>query len=148
MTISDMCRSKIFLTARRCIGSPFRHQGRHPEYGLDCIGLIVYVARELGLSHFDVTEYKRIPAPEAISRYAAMAAYPEKPRSEMVPGDIVILRFGRYLEHAAILSDRGIIHACEKYGGVVEHRLDRDWRARIILAYSFPAFPENHKEVI
>lgn len=95
-----------------------------------------------------MADYRKIPAHEAISRYAIVAAYPEKPLTDMAPGDIVILKFGRYIEHAAILSDRGIIHACEKYGGVVEHRLDRDWRARIILAYSFPAFPENHKEEI
>jgi len=138
MTISDLHRQKIFLTARDCVGSPFRHQGRDPASGLDCVGLIVFVVRTLNPGAFDYKGYKRIPGREAISRYAGMAGFLKKPMARMAAGDVVILRFGRYLEHAAILSDRGIIHACEKYGRVVEHGLDPEWRSRIISVHSFP----------
>ncbi|VAV88851.1 hypothetical protein MNBD_ALPHA02-85 [hydrothermal vent metagenome] len=138
MTISDLHRQKIFLTARACVGSPFRHQGRDRASGLDCVGLIVHVAKTLNPAAFDFTGYKKIPGREAISRYARMAGFGEKPTAHMMAGDAVILRFGRYLEHAAILSDRGIIHACEKYGRVVEHGLDAHWRSRIISVHSFP----------
>ncbi|NOZ66884.1 MAG: hypothetical protein GXP00_10395 [Alphaproteobacteria bacterium] len=138
MTISDLHRQKIFLAARDCVDSPFRHQGRDRASGLDCVGLIVHVAKTLNLGAFDYKGYKRIPGREAISRYAAMAGFLKKPMARMAAGDVVILRFGRYLEHAAILSDRGIIHACEKYGRVVEHGLDPEWRSRIISVHSFP----------
>jgi len=138
MTISDLPRQKIFLAARDCVGSPFRHQGRDPASGLDCVGLIVHVAKTLNLEAFDYKGYKKIPGREAISRYARLAGFVAKPMAHMAAGDVVILRFGRYLEHAAILSDRGIIHACEKYGRVVEHGLDAHWRSRIISVHSFP----------
>jgi len=138
-----MPQTEIFLTARRCVGCRFRHQGRRPDYGLDCIGLIIHVARTLGLSDFDRTDYKKIPGRRAISRYAGMAGYPERRVADMMPGDIVIMRFGQAMEHAAIMSDRGVIHACEKYGKVVEHRLDDEWRARIIAVYSFPAVSKD-----
>ncbi len=140
MTICDLHRKKIFLTARACVGAGFRHQGRNPAQGLDCVGLIVYVAKALGLSDFDLTDYKKIPGKEAITRHVTAAGYPEHPKADMRPGDVLILRFGRYLEHSAIVSDRGIIHACEKYGGVVEHGLDEEWRSRIISVHSFPEF--------
>jgi len=140
MTICDLHRRRIFLTARTCVGRPFRHQGRRPGSGLDCVGLIVHVAKALGLSGFDVMDYKRIPGRKAISRYAGAAGFEEQSKAAMMPGDVLILRFGRYIEHSAIVSDRGIIHACETYGKVVEHALDEEWRSRIISVYSFPDF--------
>ena len=147
MTICDLPSQRIFLTARRCVGSPFRHQGRVPEQGLDCVGLIVYVSKVLGLGAFDRAVYKKIPGREAISRYAGMAGFKRLPKTSIRPGNVVILKFGRCLEHAAIVSDRGIIHACEKYGKVVEHGLDEAWRFRIISVYSFPAPLGKYKEI-
>ncbi|MBL4801350.1 MAG: C40 family peptidase [Emcibacter sp.] len=143
MTICDLHRKRIFLTARACVGHPFRHQGRDPETGLDCVGLIVYVAKTLGLSGFDLTDYKKIPGREAISRYANAAGFEPRPKADMAPGDVVILKFGRYIEHSAIVSDRGIIHACEKYGRVVEHSLNEEWRTRISAAYVFPEWTSD-----
>lgn len=148
MTTCDLHHRKIFLTARSCVGSPFRHQGRTPEHGLDCVGLIFYVSKILGLSDFDLADYKKIPRREAISRMTGVAGFAERPKSEMMPGDVVILRIGKYLEHSAILSDRGIIHACEKYGRVVEHRLDSEWRSRIISVHSFPDFSHKHEGTV
>lgn len=134
--------------ARNCVGSPFRHQGRNPKHGLDCVGLIVYVSKLLGLGDFDTVDYKKIPKREAISRIAKTAGFMAKSKSEMLPGHVVILRIGKYLEHSAIISDRGLIHACEKYGKVVEHGLDAEWRSRIISVHSFPDFPNINRRVI
>ena len=138
MTICDLRQRRIFLAARACVGSRFRHQGRRPESGLDCVGLIVYVAKTLGLGGFDRRNYKKIPGRDAISRYAKAAGFSQRTIDHMMPGDVVILKFGRYIEHSAIISDRGIIHACEKYGRVVEHSLDEEWRSRIMSVHSFP----------
>ena len=149
MTICDLPRKRIFLTARSCVGSPFRHQGRNPAQGLDCVGLIIYVSQVLGLNNFNqnfnLENYKRIPGKRAISRQAVQAGFREREKSRMQPGDVVILRIGKYLEHSAIISDRGIIHACEKYGRVVEHGLDTEWRSKIISAYSF-SISSHHYE--
>lgn len=138
MTTGDLHRKTIFLAARACVGKPFRHQGRVPETGLDCVGLIIHVRSSLGLGKFDRRNYKKIPGRAAISRYGRQAGFLPRPLGAGRPGDVVILRIGRWLEHAGILSDRGIIHAWEKYGRVVEHRLAPDWAARIIHVYGFP----------
>lgn len=53
-----MDRAAIVAAARRHIGTRWRHQGRSAA-GLDCVGLIVVVARELGLSPMDVAGYAR-----------------------------------------------------------------------------------------
>ncbi|MCF8473068.1 MAG: C40 family peptidase [Emcibacter sp.] len=142
----DSRRAQIILCARRCLGVPFRHQGRNPSYGLDCVGLVVYVAKSLGLSDFDQLDYKKIPKKQAISRYANSADFRIKPIEQMMYGDIILLRFGRFLEHAAIVTDRGIIHACEKYGKVTEHGLSADWRSKIISVHTFSIFSEDIKE--
>lgn len=153
MTTNDLLRNKIILTARQYVGAPFCHQGRNPQSGLDCVGLIVCVAHRLGLSDFDRADYKKIPGRRAISRYADFGGYKIRPLADMRPGDIVLLRFGRFLEHGAILTDRGagrfgLIHACEKYGRVVEHGLSDDWRAKIIAVYSFPDLLNEAEENI
>jgi len=150
MTICDLHQKKIFSIARACVGSPFRHQGRNPAHGLDCIGLIIYVAKTIGLEDFGHKEYKKIPEKHALSRHAKAAGFAHCPKSEIKSGNILILKFGKYLEHAAIISDRGIIHACEKYGKVVEHGLDESWRSRIISVHTFPKpvsprlFPQDY----
>ncbi|PCJ34727.1 MAG: hypothetical protein COA93_04410 [Alphaproteobacteria bacterium] len=138
MTICDLHQKKIISIARSCVGSSFRHQGRDPANGLDCIGLIIYVAKAIGLTGLDHKDYKRIPEKSAISRHAITANFGRCSKNELKPGNVLILKFGKYLEHAAIISDRGIIHACEKYGKVVEHGLDDVWRSRIISVHAFP----------
>ncbi len=139
MTTCDLHQKKIISIARSCVGSSFRHQGRDPANGLDCIGLIVYVAKAIGLTGFDHKDYKKIPEKFAISRQAIAAGFMACPRNDLTAGHILILKFGKYLEHAAIISDRGIIHACEKYGKVVEHGLDDVWRSRITSVHAFPS---------
>ncbi|MCF6216072.1 MAG: hypothetical protein L3J58_07850 [Emcibacter sp.] len=138
MTICDLHQKKIISIARSCVGTSFRHQGRDPANGLDCIGLIVYVAKAIGFTGFDHKDYKKTPEKFAISRQAMAAGFVGCSRKDLTPGNILILKFGKYLEHAAIISDRGIIHACEKYGKVVEHGLDEAWRSRIISVHAFP----------
>jgi len=145
MTICDLQQKNIFLTARECVGRPFCHQGRDPKKGLDCVGLIIYVAKAINLNIIDSRDYKKIPEKEAISRQAKAAGFIQRADNKREFGDVVILKFGRYLEHAAIVSDRGIIHACEKYGKVVEHRLDEEWLARISAVYRFPIFSHNYE---
>lgn len=120
------------------MGSPFRHQGRSPLRGLDCVGLIIYVGHQLGLMNFDRTDYRKRPAPLLLRNMADRAGFKEISPQEGREGDIYLLKFGSSLEHAAIISDRGIIHAYEKLGRVVEHGLNEEWRCRIVGAYKYP----------
>ncbi len=46
---------EVVRVARTWLGTPYHHQGRVKGAGVDCAGLSVGVAKELGLSDVDVT---------------------------------------------------------------------------------------------
>jgi hypothetical protein len=54
-------KAQVVSAAREWIGVPFRHQGRTRD-GVDCAGVVIKVAHALGLSSFDATGYRRLPA--------------------------------------------------------------------------------------
>ncbi len=60
-----MTRTEIVTAARALIGVPWRHQGRTLR-GLDCIGLLVEVAKTLGVHYVDRTDYSRDPTHHAL----------------------------------------------------------------------------------
>lgn len=57
------------------------------------------------------------------------------------PGDILLLIIDNNPQHLGIVGayndELTLIHAYAPARGVVEHRLDEDWRARIVAAYRF-----------
>lgn len=122
--------------ARACVGTRFRHQGRYPGIALDCAGLVVHVARTLGLDYRDVAAYERRPSGGRLE--AALDAQPclERADGEPQPGDVLLLRFEEDPQHLAIYAgDDMVIHAYAAVRRVAEHRLDADWRARIVRVY-------------
>lgn len=46
MIKNNNLRQQIVCSARKRIGTPFKHQGRKAGVGLDCIGLVVDVFKE------------------------------------------------------------------------------------------------------
>ena len=51
----------IVETARSFCGVKYAHQGRNRKVGLDCGGLILVVARELGLTELEELGYSSFP---------------------------------------------------------------------------------------
>jgi cell wall-associated NlpC family hydrolase len=101
--------AKIVAAAREYLGVPFRHQGRSRR-GLDCIGLIIMVAHELGLAppDADFTAYRTQPQPGAMA--AALNRYCTRtPAAGVAPGHIVLLAEGVGGSYAAYPSHAGII---------------------------------------
>jgi hypothetical protein len=102
--------------------------------------LIIGVGRELGLLDFDTQAYGRIPDGQTL-RALCEEHLTAKPICEIVPGDVLLLRFTRHPQHLAIVGDRGepfsLIHAYADAGRCVEHGADQKWRRRIVAAYSF-----------
>lgn len=131
MTIT---RKAIIDCARSYLGVPWRHQGR-TSAGLDCGGLIIRVAHDLGLSTFDVDGYGR--EPDGVSLRAHLEAQAVRVLQGEA-GDILLLRFVRYPQHLAIRTDVGIIHTYAQVGAVVEHHFDSRWRARLVDVYAYP----------
>ena len=128
----------IISQARKYVGTPFHHQGRSKR-GLDCVGLIARVAKDLGLSEYDFLQYDRIPNPLLfMSILRSCPDWDRVPLQEMREGDVLIFKLSSYPCHLAFLATEGrIIHALSLRGRVCEHRLSSDWRRKIRDCFRF-----------
>lgn len=128
-------RADIAAAARRRIGTPFVHQGRLDGIGLDCAGVVIRVAQELGLSDFDTRDYPAQPNPVAMR--AALLAHLEVVRfAEIDVGDVLWFKVELDPQHLALLVSREplmMVHAFSKPGvmKVIEAHVDAFWRSRI-----------------
>lgn len=134
-------RADVIAEARTWIGTPFAHQGRIKGEWCDCAGLIVGVARALGISTFDYTQYGPIPVPghmgrlldENLNRIEA---------GKQQGGDIFwmrdLIRSASVPRHLGILTfDGTIIHAENSAGRVVEHTFTEVYERRVLRWYAF-----------
>lgn len=113
----------IVAIARGYVGTPFRHQGRIPGLALDCAGVVVCVAKELGLEgEFTEVPYGKHPHGGTLQRLCD--AHMDRV-SLYGAGDVLLMAWEFEPQHLAIVSDIGIIHSYAKAKKVVEHRLDR-----------------------
>jgi cell wall-associated NlpC family hydrolase len=128
----------ILAAARQCLGTPFRHQGRLVGGGLDCAGVAIHVAQQIGVEHLDVSGYGRLPYSDRLqqSLESQPCLVPVDP-AEQAPGDLLLMRFASDPQHLAILAGETIIHAYESVGQCCEHRLSGVWAARIVRVYRF-----------
>jgi hypothetical protein len=128
----------VVAHARSWLGVPFRHQGRDRN-GVDCAGLVICLGRELGLlpKDFDVNGYRRSPD-------GTMLAECDK-HLDIAPiaqAHVAVMRFSEEPQHIALLvpyrhGGLAVLHALERSGKVVEHRIDSVWRDRIVKTYRF-----------
>jgi len=146
MTAEAARAEAIVASARRWIGTPYRHQASCRGAGTDCLGLLRGVWREMVG-----------PEPEAVPGYTR--DWSEPGRSEdllaaagrnLVPvakgeaGDVVVLRMrdGGVAKHVGILArspggDPTLIHAYSGQG-VVESPLTPAWARRVAATFRFP----------
>lgn len=129
-----MTRDEIVAAARSYLGTRYHHQGRN-RAGIDCAGLIVCVARDLGVEVGDVAGYARTPDGDSLRRAVEGQAVRV---ATAQPGDILLMRFDGDPQHLAIMTDYGMIHSYAQARRVVEHRVDAEWAKRIVAAYQFP----------
>ncbi|MBI4291331.1 MAG: C40 family peptidase [Betaproteobacteria bacterium] len=139
-------REDIVRVARSYIGTPFHHMGRLPGVGLDCAGILICSARELGLvgRFFDVPGYTPVPdgrhmlawCEEHMTRVA---------KADMQPGDAIVLITDVHPQHLGILGDYrhgglSIIHAANsaKPPRVIETRLMFSRAQRYVASYVLP----------
>lgn len=136
-------RAEVVAKAREYLGTPFADQGRIKRLCIDCIGLPLCVAQELGLLDrngepilgSDYRNYGSQPVDEVIhSEFCRRLTL----KDITEPGDAVTIRLSRRaICHAGIVTDCGLIHAV-KPRGVVEHVIDDRWRKRITGIFQFP----------
>jgi cell wall-associated NlpC family hydrolase len=137
---SETTPEALVTEARRWLGTPFRHQGRIRGEGVDCIGLVLEPARALGLTDYRPAAYGRLPdggtIRDELARHLTTVA-----RSDMRPGDVLLLAAPLSPSHLALVGELGaltMIHASGPIGRVVEHGIDDTWAGRIRGVFRFP----------
>lgn len=141
MTLMTPQQTAIVTEARSYMGTRWLHQGR-TRAGIDCIGLVIEVAKTVKGWDFDITNYPRQATDETMLTLCCQH-FDTVPRAELQPGDVLVMRFDNQ-RHAAIVGDYpapgelSMIHAYATSRAVVEQRLDSTWARRIIGAFRFP----------
>lgn len=138
--------SIIVKQARTWLGTPFHHQARLKGVGCDCLGLVVGVVDELGLKDkdgvklaaYDEVTYSKEPDGEYLTQ-KLVGLLDEVPPADMRAGDLALFKVRENPQHLAIITDYegglGMIHCFAPARRVVEHRLDDDWRSRLLKVF-------------
>jgi hypothetical protein len=125
-------REQIQSVARSYLNVPWRHQGRTREFGLDCMGLPIAVARDIGLTVADFVSYGLQPDWPTLYRFLHPNAF-RISIDEKGPGDLVLLE-NEGVPHGAILPDGGapfsIIHSWQPNKKVIEALFDETLSVR------------------
>lgn len=136
-------RDLIVTDARSLIGTPFKHQGRLPGVGIDCVGVLVVIARRRQFvpPTFDVTGYGEQPDGtllDILDKHLLPVS-----RAEMQAGDVVAFVVENEPQHVGVLvpyahGGLALVHASLRSGKVIEHRLLFGPRLQFVKAYRFP----------
>lgn len=125
-------REIIVETARAFKGTPFAHQGRRPGVALDCAGVIICDANEVGLAvDFDFLGYGRYPKPSLVrAQLVKNLDFIAGGIAAAQTGDVAWIADHGYATHLAILAERDgyltMIHSSQRDGGVIEERVGAD----------------------
>lgn len=139
-------RAQVVAKAREWLGTPYHHQARLRAVGVDCIGLLIGVCRELGLVEpsFDVQGYSR-EANGIRLMTEAQQRMVEVERSAMQAGDVIVTAFHGVPHHFGILADYrhggfSIIHAHSgaEPARVIETRLLLSDSMQFVAAFTLP----------
>lgn len=137
-----MTGAAVVACARTQIGVPWVHQGRMWGQALDCAGLVICVARDLGIvpADFDVTGYTRTPDGSMLPLLAEHL----EPAAHLELGAVLCVATERDPQHLGIVGDYvhggfSLIHATNAGSRrVVESRIMfvRNFKRRGV--YRFP----------
>lgn len=136
---------------RKYLGVRWQHQGRS-ENGLDCAGLLIVPALNLGIlqAEDNVADYGRAPHDDTLTRLLHQHCRRLRDWRDAGTGDVLAIKYAAPHPHHLMVVTQPynpkwglhVIHAygsTEAGGGVVEHRVDGRWlksvRASIHAAY-------------
>lgn len=96
----------------------------------------MHVARSLGLDYQDVPAYARRPHSGLMETTLDAQPCLERVDGEPQPGDVLLMRFNGDPQHLAIYTGEDtVVHAYAAVRKVCEHRLDAEWRGRVVRIY-------------
>jgi len=113
---NSSARAAVVAEAIAWLGTPYHHRGRLKGIGVDCAQLALGVYANVGLiDAFDTGDY---PPDWHLhrdgERYLAVISRlaDEIDPAEILPGDVLLFKFGRAFSHGAIVTDwPQIVHA-------------------------------------
>ena len=115
---------EVVVRARSLVGCRFRPQGRDPELGLDCVGL---VCAAFGLPPDSVPRDYRMRG-SAVGRIQSELERFFCVVATAAPGDVLLFEVAADQAHLGIMTDRGLIHADVALKAVVERPGTPPWR--------------------
>jgi cell wall-associated NlpC family hydrolase len=129
---------------RGYLGTPWVHQGRLKGAGVDCVGVLMCAADEVGIAMQDVTNYPTQP-------YRTWML--DELRRQCVQVELSAVRLGDVLSfawdsapwHIGVVTSVDplkMVHAWRQVDRVVETKLDASWRRRICGVWRFPECAE------
>jgi cell wall-associated NlpC family hydrolase len=130
---------EVIDKAREYINVPVVHAGRN-KLGIDCVGLFVCVAQDLGLFEYDNVNYSPTVVPERLIGEIERFGTKKEEFGGIEIGDVAVFSVGKYPHHVGLISkydEQGFwfIHANISVGKVVEQRLDRSWLSNLYSLY-------------
>lgn len=136
-------RADIISYARETTDTPWVHQGRMPHVGIDCAGVVLYVARRAGVTDFEPPPYDRHARWEDFLGYFQQHL-PQIEINDARPGDVLIFRQEKYPCHCGIMTSPDpdgtprFIHGYALRRKVTEERYTADWRKLTRAAFKYP----------
>ena len=146
----------VAAAARTWVGTPYLHQARGPkgpDGGTDCVGLLIGVAKELGIiqGDYDPTGYDwetdGTQLAEELAKWADLQIVTDDPfplsfwEERLQEGDILVFKVVGLPQHTSFVTKidygggvvvPGMIHAYNPQEKVIEHRIDDRWAGRLI----------------
>lgn len=134
--------AEFVAAARSYMGVRWQHQGR-TRHGIDCLGLPICTTHDLGLSTFDVSGYSTSPD-GSLTLGLEEQCIKQPAGTEPAAGMLAEIRFASLPQHVAIivpyhLGGLALLHSMSHFPRrVAEHRLDDEWRRKIVALYCIP----------
>jgi len=131
-------RNDIINEAKKYLNTPFLHQGRNKN-GLDCLGLILIVLKNLNLYDKEHKDYSFDV--DGNSFYSKLKSnLREIPYNELKNGDIILFNIAGNPQHVGFYYKENnremIIHSYNSIGKVVTHELSFKWKRRIYSCFT------------
>ncbi|USM11580.1 NlpC/P6 family protein [Citromicrobium phage vB_CbaS-RXM] len=122
----------LLISARSWLGTKWMHQGRSRR-GVDCVGLLICAAADLGIEVPDLKGYRRAPDPQVFLEHIRTNSEFE---TDTLPGHFGIFRDGTQPCHVGIFGELhgrvSLLHAYAGTGKVMEEVFDHHWPERLI----------------
>lgn len=134
---------EIVRVANTLVGMRYRHQGRG-NGAIDCVGVPIYIARELGLSTWDTKDYGPRPALHEFNRLIVKTGATRIPMKDLSHGDMVQISWeGTAPVHVGIIEvdergQRWVIHAFMLHRKVTREVVDKKMSDSFVAAWRLP----------